>query len=220
MGGSAKVHPFKTMVTIQIKKLSELAKTPTRGSDFAAGYDLYSTEDYNLKPAERKLFKTNIAIAIPTGLYGRVAPRSGLAFKDGLDVLAGVIDEDYRGDVGVILINLGDKVKEIKAGDKIAQIIFENYTTAEFQDAAELPLSVRATGGFGSTDKPSTTVEGTTKAFKTLIEQIPPPSVDKPPMKAESMIGKTLAELYEKTGGIPIKQRYSEEVKQREKAST
>jgi len=202
MGGSAKVHPFKTMVTIQIKKLSDLAKTPTRGSDFAAGYDLYSTEDYNLKPGERKLFKTNIAIAIPTGLYGRVAPRSGLAFKDGLDVLAGVIDEDYRGDVGVILINLGDKVKEIKVGDKIAQIIFENYTAAEFQDATELPLSVRATGGFGSTD--AKTHPGVS------IKEV---------SRSESMIGKTLAQLYEKTGGIPIKQRYSEEVKQRDQAS-
>lgn len=140
------------MVTIQFKKLSDAATVPTRGSDFAAGYDLYATEDYSLECGERKLFKTNIAIAIPSGLYGRIAPRSGLAFKDGIDTLAGVIDEDYRGDVGVILINFGSATKEFKKGDKIAQIIFENYTPAYFNEVTELPASVRAEGGFGSTD--------------------------------------------------------------------
>lgn len=231
------IHPIQSnMVTIKIKKSNDLAKTPTRGSDFAAGYDLYSTEDYTLKPLERKLFKTGISIAIPNGLYGRIAPRSGLAYKDGLDVMAGVIDEDYRGDVGVILINLGDKPKEIKTGDKIAQIIFENYTAATFEDSAELPASVRAEGGFGSTDKKigwiagelkpvvdqkdrtivgtivgdgyagpkdgESTVEGTLKAFKTLVDGLP---------------GKTsLAELYQKSGGVQTKKRYIDEVKERD----
>ena len=90
---------------IQLKKLSENAIVPTRGSSGAAGYDLYSTEDYILKPGERKLFKTNISVKIPDGYYGRLAPRSGLAFKHGIDVLAGVIDSDYLGDIGVILLN-------------------------------------------------------------------------------------------------------------------
>ena len=95
-------------MNISIKKLNELAIIPTRGSEHAAGHDLYATEEYTLKPLERKLFKTGISMAITEGMYGRIAPRSGLAYKAGIDVMAGVIDEDYRGDVGVILINLGN----------------------------------------------------------------------------------------------------------------
>jgi len=140
------------MITLSFKRNNELSKIPTRGSKGAAGYDLYSIEDYTLKPLERKLFKTGISIAIPTGLYGRVAPRSGLAYKDGLDVMAGVIDEDYRGDVGVILINLGSVDKKINIGDKIAQIIFEFYTPVEFVETDDLEKTNRGAGGFGSTD--------------------------------------------------------------------
>lgn len=195
------------MVTISIKKSNPLAQTPTPGSDFSAGYDLYSTEDYTLKPFERKLFKTGISIAIPNGLYGRIAPRSGLAFKDGIDTMAGVIDEDYRGDVGVILINLGSVDKKVAVGDKIAQIIFENYSRAKFQDVSDLPASVRSEGGFGSTDTKKkevpqvSTTEGSLKAFSTIVESIP---------------GGSLTELYQKGGGIPVKKRYSEEMKERQ----
>lgn len=188
------------VATIPIKKLNELAKTPTRGTDRSAGYDLYATEEYVLKPLERHLFKTGIAIAIPEGLYGRIAPRSGLAYKDGLDVMAGVIDEDYRKDVGVILINLGNVDKKIEVGDRIAQIIFENYNPTTFQDTDTLPDSNRI-GGFGSTEKPKeSTVEGALQAFKTISNH---PSI---------------AELYEKEGGVPVKKRYSEEVKERQQA--
>lgn len=193
------------MVTIPIKKSNELAKIPTRGSVSAAGYDLYSTEEYTLKPLERKLFKTGLSIAIPPGLYGRIAPRSGLAYKDGLDTMAGVIDEDYRGDVGVILINLGSVEKKIAVGDKIAQIIFENYTPATFQETDDLEKTSRGQGGFGSTDKlppeDEGTTEGTLAAFKVLVDKLP---------------GNTLTDLYQKSGGIPTKKRYSEEIKERE----
>lgn len=204
MGESAKVLPLNNMVTIQFKKLNELAKTPTRGSDFAAGYDLYATEAYTLQPLERKLFKTGIAMAISSGLYGRIAPRSGLAFKSGIDTMAGVIDEDYRGDVGVILINLSDKPFEVKVGDKIAQIIFEHYNPSTFQEVAELPTSVRSAGGFGSTDIKESTVEGTLKAFKTIVENLPQ--------------GTSLAEMYNKTGGVPTRKPYSEEMKERQQS--
>ena len=156
---------------IQVKRLSENAITPTRGSAGAAGYDLYSTEDYILKPGERKLFKTNISIKIPDGYYGRIAPRSGLAFKNGIDVLAGVIDEDYLGDIGVILLNTTDKELlivnseefnflrcdgkslEIKKGDRIAQIIFEAYYSFEFEEVEKLEETARAESGWGSTGK-------------------------------------------------------------------
>jgi len=155
---------------MQIKKLSENAIVPTKGSDGAAGYDLYSTEDYVLKPGERKLFKTNISLAIPKNYYGRIAPRSGLAYKNGIDVLGGVIDSDYRGDIGVILLNTNSQDKqlisnldgvitnelkplEVKKGDRIAQIIFEQYFEADFIEVKNLDETVRDSGGWGSTGK-------------------------------------------------------------------
>src|SRR4051812_6219902 len=95
--------------TLQIKKLTDLAVIPSKGTPQSAGYDLYSIEQYTLKPLERKLFKTGLAMSIPSGMYGRIAPRSGLAFKQGIDVMAGVIDEDYRQELGVVLINLSNQ---------------------------------------------------------------------------------------------------------------
>lgn len=141
------------MKQVKINKLNSSAIVPTRGSIKAAGYDLYAIESYVLKPGERKLFKTGLSMEIPAGLYGRIAPRSGLAFKNGIDVLAGVIDEDYRGEIGVILINLGSEEKAITANDKIAQIIFENYTEVDFSEANQLEETSRGAGGYGSTDK-------------------------------------------------------------------
>lgn len=137
---------------IQVKKLNDLAILPAKGSSHCAGYDLSSIEDYILMPMERKLFKTGLSISIPNGLYGRIAPRSGLAFKDGIDVLAGVIDEDYRGEIGILLINFGRTEKQIKSGDKIAQIIFEFYNNVNVQLVSELNETGRGDSGFGSSD--------------------------------------------------------------------
>jgi len=139
-------------MNVKIQKLHPDAQLP-QWNNKSAGCDLSSTEDYTLQPGERKLFKTGLAIAIPTGHYGRIAPRSGLAYKDGLDVLAGVIDEDYRGDIGVILINFGQKEKLIKKGDKIAQLIFEAYYRFELGWSETLDETTRGAGGYGSTDK-------------------------------------------------------------------
>lgn len=160
------------MKQVKITKLNKSAIVPTRGSMKAAGYDLYSNDGHTLKPGERKLFKTGLSMAIPVGMYGRIAPRSGLALKNGIDVLAGVIDEDYRGEIGVVLINLGQEDKNILVGDKIAQIIFEFYNEVDFSEESALNETSRGSGGYGSTDKPventafvlrnSTTVE---KAF-------------------------------------------------------
>jgi len=143
--------------TLQIKKLNDLAIIPTRGSPHSAGYDLYSIEKYTLKPHERKLFKTGLAISIPQGMYGRIAPRSGLAFKQGIDVMAGVIDEDYRNEVGVVLINLSHEdvtLPVIKDGKEtaIAQIIFEFYNAVNVSVVNELDVTERGLGGFGSSD--------------------------------------------------------------------
>lgn len=142
------------MKQVKITKLNKSAIVPTRGSMKAAGYDLYTTDFYVLKPGERKLFKTGLSMAIPSGMYGRIAPRSGLALKNGIDVLAGVIDEDYRGEIGVVLINLGQEDKNILSGDKIAQIIFEFYNEVDFSEESSLNETSRGSGGYGSTDKP------------------------------------------------------------------
>lgn len=139
-------------MNVKIKKLNDKAIIP-QWNNMSAGCDLSATESYILKPGERKLFKTGLSMAIPTGYYGRIAPRSGLAYKHGIDVLAGVVDEDYRGDIGVILINLGQEEKTIEIGDKIAQLIFEVCRRAEFVETDNLDSTERGDGGFGSTDK-------------------------------------------------------------------
>ena len=142
---------------MNIKLLSDKAKIPTRGSSGAAGYDLYSLETHILQSGERKTFKTGISIAIPHGYYGRIAPRSGLAVKHGIDVLAGVIDSDYRGEIMVALINLSPDpitLPIIKDGKEtaVAQIIFEKYNNVNFDVVDNLDTTFRGSSGFGSTD--------------------------------------------------------------------
>jgi dUTP pyrophosphatase len=135
-----------------IKKLSPLGIIPTQGTEYAAGYDLYAAEAVTVPRLARKLIKTNIAISIPDGYYGRIAPRSGLAYKNGIDVMAGVIDSDYRGDVGVILFNTDTNNDFIvKVGDRIAQIIFEKCHKVVWSESENLSDSTRSEGGYGST---------------------------------------------------------------------
>ena len=139
-------------VDIPIKLLSNLAKPPTQGTHFSAGYDLYSAEHVVLPKLGRKLIKTNVSMAIPMNHYGRIAPRSGLAYKNGIDILAGVIDSDYRGDIGVILYNTDkDSDFEVKIGDKIAQIIIEHCSSVHFIKTENLPITKRGEGGYGHT---------------------------------------------------------------------
>ena len=143
---------YKEVLQINIKKLSDNAKIPTQGTKLAAGYDLYAAEDVTIDCGTRKLVKTNISMAITTGYYGRIAPRSGLAYKNGIDVLAGVIDSDYRGDIGVILYNTDKDIDFIvKKGDRIAQIIFEACYSINFNETDTLDNTVREDGGFGFT---------------------------------------------------------------------
>jgi dUTP pyrophosphatase len=137
---------------MKVKLLDSNAVIPKKGSQDAAGYDLYSVEAGVIKPQKRLLIKTGLVLEIPSGYYGRIAPRSGLAFKHGIDVMAGVIDSDYRGEIGVILYNsdfLSDFVFGV--GDKIAQIIFEKYYDFDIIEFKELNETQRGSNGFGST---------------------------------------------------------------------
>lgn len=139
------------MNKLKFQKLHDAAILPTRGSEFSAGLDLYSIAEIILSPMERTAVPTGLAVAIDQGFYGRVAPRSGLAVKNGLDVLAGVIDSDYRGEVRCAVINLGNEPIKIEAGMRVAQLIIEAISTPEPEWANELEESVRGAGGFGST---------------------------------------------------------------------
>jgi|SRR5882724_6525492 len=143
--------PAKDAAPLSFKKLDERAVLPSRGSSYSAGLDLYSIEDLTIAPKQRYLASTGLAVAIPEGHYGRVAPRSGLATRNGLDVLAGVIDADYRGEIGCLLYNTGDETINLPPQSKICQLIIEKIVTPEAVWANEINATERGSGGFGST---------------------------------------------------------------------
>ena len=127
---------------------------PSRQTTGSAGFDLASAEpDFVLAPGERRLVSTGLAVEIPPGIEGQVRPRSGLALRHGITMpnAPGTIDSDYRGEVRVILQNLGTEAVTIVRGDRIAQLVFARYETPELVDATELEQSSRGAGGFGST---------------------------------------------------------------------
>ncbi|KAL5210165.1 hypothetical protein ABZP36_005788 [Zizania latifolia] len=136
---------------LKVKRLSENAVLPSRGSALAAGYDLSSAAEAVVPARGKAMVPTDLSIAIPEGTYARIAPRSGLALKHSIDVGAGVIDADYRGPVGVILFNHSDVDFVVKPGDRIAQMIIELIVTPEVAEVDDLDATVRGEGGFGST---------------------------------------------------------------------
>jgi dUTP pyrophosphatase len=140
---------------IKLNKLDPKARVPFRANPTDAGADLYSIEDCMIQPMERKVISTGIRIKIPDGYYGRIAPRSGLAVKQGVDVLAGVVDSGYIGEIKVVLLNT-DKSNTffVKEGDKIAQLIIEDHFNFDFVEVVEdLELTDRGDKGFGSSGK-------------------------------------------------------------------
>ncbi len=143
--------PVKRTGILSFKKLDDRAILPSRGSALAAGLDLYLIEDLTIGPKQRYLARTGLAVAIPEGYYGRIAPRSGLALRTGLDVLSGVIDADYRGEIGCLLYNTGDETINLPAQSKICQLIIEKIITPEAAWADEINETDRGSGGFGST---------------------------------------------------------------------
>ena len=154
---------------LQVAKLSENATIPTRGSATAAGYDLYSAEDCVIPARGKGLVKTDIQIKVPHGTYGRIAPRSGLAWKNHIDIGAGVVDEDYRGNVGnllllrlsvnaysifflgVVMFNHADVEFVVKKGDRVAQLVCEKISYPEVEVLNSLDETLRGDCGFGST---------------------------------------------------------------------
>ena len=142
---------------VQFKKLSEHATIPVIATDGSVGSDLFSAATKIIPPNSLVLFPTDLSLECPKGTYGRIAPRSGLTVKNKLTVMAGVIDNDYRGNVQVALFNFGTESQTISKGDKIAQIIFEQIRYPEFIVKEKLTTTNRGNSGFGSTDKPKVT---------------------------------------------------------------
>lgn len=142
---------------IQIKKLNDNAMIPTRGSQQAAGYDLYACTENDIVIAPHSSIKigTGVSLAIPEGYFGAVYARSGLSAKKGLRPAncVGVIDSDYRGELIVALHNDTEVEKTIDKNERIAQFVVMPYLSVEFQETDELDDTERGSGGFGSTGK-------------------------------------------------------------------
>ena len=142
---------------IPVQRLDPALPLPMRAHPGDAGLDLLAREDAALQPGERTLMPTGIAVAIPEGFVGLVSPRSGLAIREGLSVVngPGVVDSGYRGELKVVLINLGHDVISIKRGERIAQIVVAPVLAADLVEVEELPPSRRGEDGFGSTGQSS-----------------------------------------------------------------
>ena len=136
---------------LRFVKLSAYASTPIRSSFDAAGLDLFSAEDIAIAPGGRACVATDIMVEVPHGFYGRVAPRSGLALKFGINVGGGVIDADFRGNIGVILFNHGDDVFSVRKFDRIAQLVIEKIAVLVPTEVSSLDQTARGSDGFGST---------------------------------------------------------------------
>ncbi|MCU6707156.1 dUTP diphosphatase [Paenibacillus sp. J5C_2022] len=145
------------MYKVLFKRLegNEDIAIPKKMSDWAAGFDLQAAvqEPVTLQPGERKLIPTGFAMAMPMELEAQIRPRSGLAYKHGITCLntPGTIDADYRGEVKVLLVNLGQEPFNIIRGERIAQMVFQVVPAVSIEEAGELPDTVRGAGGFGHT---------------------------------------------------------------------
>ena len=140
------------MLKVKIKKIADV-KTPFYAHKGDSGVDLYSAEDYVLKPMERKLIATGIKIAVPHGYEAQVRPKSGLAVEHGIGHVnsIGTIDAGYRGEIKVPMINFSDKPYKIEKEKKIAQMVFAKVEEAVFEEVDELDETTRNEKGFGST---------------------------------------------------------------------
>lgn len=144
-------------MVIQFKKLNETAIVPEYQTTHSAGMDLHACLENPVvvKPGERILIKTGLAIAVPAGYEAQVRPRGGLAVKNGITVLntPGTVDADYRGEIGVILINHGQDDFNVNPGDRIAQLVIAKYEKVDLQEADKLDETARGNGAYGSTGK-------------------------------------------------------------------
>ena len=145
-------------IRIEVQRVGQRGEPlplPSYATAAAAGLDLRADEAKTLRPGERALVPTGLAIAIPAGYEGQVRPRSGLALRNGITCLntPGTIDSDYRGEVCVILVNLGQETFELARGERIAQLVIAPVSRAQLAQVDELPPTHRGSGGFGHTGR-------------------------------------------------------------------
>jgi len=128
---------------------------PAHATEGSAGLDLRADVDVRLEPGQRALVPTGIALEIPPGYEGQVRPRSGLALRHGIGMVnaPGTIDSDYRGEIGVLLINHGSETVELRRGERIAQLVLARYERAVLEEVEELSATPRGDGGFGHTGR-------------------------------------------------------------------
>lgn len=145
------------MIYVRIKRLTDTAMMPTKGSAFAAGYDLYvdTAEDITVYPGEVVPFYTGLAMEIPDGYFGAIYSRSGIATKFGMRLphCVGILDSDYRGNVGIPLRNDSDSPVTVKAHERVAQLVIERCPDVVFYETEELTKTERGDGGFGSSGR-------------------------------------------------------------------
>lgn len=145
------LSPVPTRVRVAMKRLTSLARVPEVMHDGDAAADLYAAAAGEIPPGGRAVVPTGLALALPAGTRGRILPRSGLAKDHGIDVGAGLIDQGYRGEIGVLLFNHGDHPFRFAPGDRIAQLAIEPSWTPHFEEAVEFDATPRQHGAWGST---------------------------------------------------------------------
>ncbi len=138
------------MISVKVKKLIPDAQLPKYGRPGDAGLDLYAAESKTLSPGEQQIVKTGIAVSIPEGAVGLIWDRSGMASRHGIKTMAGVVDCTYRGEIGVVLINLSQSVYSVQKDDRIAQMLVQPVFTAQIEEVPELDDTHRGGAGFGS----------------------------------------------------------------------
>ena len=175
--------PILPRNTLRIVKRHPKAITPSRGSNHAAGYDLYAVDGVVIPPKGLALIDTGISAQFPHSTYGRIASRSGLALKNNIETKGGVIDPDYTGSIKVILYNFGDTSFTVQSGDRVAQLILESYAVADIQESNDIPTTARAEKGFGSSDRHDTSDARTNASLHDT--NTTPPHCD-PPDKSSS----------------------------------
>ena len=138
---------------LQVVKITDKATFPTKAYRNSAGHNLYSAYDYKIPPQGKEKIMTDIRVKVPEGTYGRIAPRSGPAMQNHISIGAGVVDEDYTGNLSILVFNLSNSEFNIKAGDSVAQLICEKIALPTLIEVTSLTQTERGEKGFGSSEE-------------------------------------------------------------------
>ena len=138
---------------LQVVKITDKATFPTKAYRNSAGHDIYSAYDYKIPPQGKEKIMTDIRVKVPEGTYGRIAPRSGPAMQNHISIGAGVVDEDYTGNLSIVVFNLFNSEFDIKAGDSVAQLICEKIAHPTLIEVTSLTQTERGEKGFGSSEE-------------------------------------------------------------------